>query len=83
MQQDCLRLQGPGECFGCDRSPLVFDTFKPLKVVARTVESQVRKVDPVPASSLKATQRKSGDRVHLPDLRFNARTSNSSFGDHD
>jgi opacity protein-like surface antigen len=31
---------------------------------------QVGKVDPVPALSLKATQRKSGDRVHLPDLQF-------------
>jgi len=31
---------------------------------------QVGRVDPVPALSLKATQRKSGDRVHLPDLQF-------------
>ncbi len=31
---------------------------------------QVGKADPVPASSLKATQRKSGDRVRLPDLRI-------------
>jgi len=32
---------------------------------------QVRKADPVPASSLKVTQRKSGDRVRLPDLQIN------------
>jgi hypothetical protein len=31
---------------------------------------QVRKADPVPASTLKATQRKSGDRVRLPDCEM-------------
>ena len=35
------------------------------------VNLQVRKADPVPASSLNATQPKSGDRVHLPDLQIN------------
>ena len=31
-----------------------------------------QKADPVPASSLKVTQRKSGDRVRLPDLQITA-----------
>ena len=49
--------------------PAVF-CEKTTKTNSSSGKLQVRKADPVPASTLNATQRKSGDRVRLPDCNF-------------